>query len=255
MMPIQSSQNEKIKELKKRQGERTFYWWEGERFFEEVMKCEVTPHTLVYTERFFDKKGAAMEKMPAQVKLCVSERVFKSVSFTEHPQGIGGLIDTPSFSLPELTVKNLPLFYLAGLQDPGNVGTIVRIAEAFGFGGVIYERRGVSPYNEKAVRSSAGSILRVKCLEGNSQTLTLLKKRGYNIFFLTPRDSGARYAETVKKKIGKKVVFVLGQEGRGIDFALDGAEKLYLPMSKDVESLNVAVAAGIIGYLTYNEAE
>jgi len=253
MIIIKSTQNEKIKEIKRLQSSKNFYWWEGTKFFAEILKLNVKVSFLIYSETFFATNTKLLNKINAENQLLVSDKVYESISCTVTPQGIGGLNKLPEIDFERLISLKRPCFYLAGVQDPGNVGTIVRIADAFNFGGVIYETRGASPYSEKAVRSSAGSILRVNCLAGDVKTINKFQRAGFSIFLLTPHCHNAKNIEKVEKNKLSKALFVLGQEGTGIDFEISGAEKVFLPMSGNAESLNVAVTAGIIGYLCNKE--
>lgn len=249
MIVIKSTQNEKIKEIKRLKSSKKLYWWEGTKFFKEILDLKVKVSFLVYSESFFSLNSKEIAKVDAENNLLLSDRVFQSLSSTVTPQGIGGLNQIQSGNFDVLVSLNRPCFYLAGVQDPGNVGTIVRIADAFNFSGIIYENRGASPYSEKAVRSSAGAILRVNCITGDVSTLHRLQSSGFHIFFLTPHKKHAKDIENVEKNKLLKAVFVLGQEGSGIDFEVSGSERLFLSMPGNAESLNVAVTAGIIGYL------
>lgn len=246
---IESTKNEKIKEIKRLQIDKRFFWWEGERFFEELIRDKIPSEIMVVTENFLNKHNIKFDYELFKDILVVKEKVFKHISHTESPQGIGGLVTVPHFSLQDLVNKNSPIFYLAGIQDPGNVGTIVRVSDAFNISGIIYEKRGASPYSEKAVRSSAGSILRVRCVVGDSTTLTSLARQGYNVFFMTPNKNSAEDISKITKEELKKGVFVLGNEGSGIDFTLSVARNIFIPMTGRAESLNVATSATIVGFL------
>lgn len=249
MKVIESTKNEKVKEIKRLQIDKRFFWWEGERFFEELIKDKIQSEIMVVTEKFLNKHKIYFDSKIFKDILVVKETVFNHISHTESPQGIGGLVTVPHFSLKELVNKDSPIFYLAGIQDPGNVGTIVRVSDAFNFSGIIYEKRGASPYSEKAVRSSAGSILRVKCVIGDATTLTSLARQGYAIFFMTPDKNSAEDISKIAKEELKKGVFVLGNEGSGIDFKLSVARNIFIPMTGRTESLNVAASATIVGFL------
>lgn len=249
MSVVTSANNEKIKEIKRLRKEGEFYWWEGRKFFEEIVKENTPLELLVVSDGLLNAENIIL-KIHARQVLTVSEKVFKSLSFTESPQGVGGLIKIPRNALDILKKWDGPIFYLAGVQDPGNVGSIVRIADAFGLSGIIYEKRGASPFNEKAVRASAGSILRVRCVEADREALKMLIKSGNEVFILSPHaEGGVNMAELVSLR-KKKTVFVLGQEGRGVDFKIEGAKKIYIPMSGHIDSLNVAITAGIVGFLS-----
>lgn len=243
---IQSTKNDIIVEIKKVRQLEGFFWWEGIKFYEEVLAEKIIPQWLIVTEDVLMELKSKRFSIIAEKEVIVSEKVFQRLSFTKSPQGIGGIIKIKKHSFHELINKKSPIFYLGGLQDPGNVGAIIRIADAFGFGGIIYERRGASPYNEKAVRGSAGSILRMPCVGVDSYEVLFNCERP--IFFLTPHLDNAESIENVDKNRLKCGVFVLGMEGKGIDFKIDKAEYVYIPMREKVESLNVAVSAGIVAY-------
>lgn len=246
---ITSPQNEKIKHIKLMQKTKDFYWWEGDKFFAEILKAHIMPEMIVLTKEFYNKNEKAVKSLGIKNVFVVSDAVFKSLSFTKSPQGIGGLNHVPQYCIKDFTKELKPCFYLAGVQDPGNVGTIIRVVDAFDLGGVIYEKRGAFPYNEKAVRSSAASILRVPCLLGDSETLKFMYEKGFFIFFLTPHRKEGKNIRDIESSILNRGVFVLGQEGKGIDFRLSEATNLYIPMAGKAESLNVAVTAGILAYI------
>ncbi len=245
MKAITSIHNEKIKEVLKLR-DKDFFWWEGYNFYTEILKEGTFVENIFVEEDFY--KNQLRERLDINYgeSFIVSKRVFEKLSFTQSPQWIGGIIEKPNYNANGLLKKGGDFFYLAGLQDPGNVGAIIRIADAFHFKGIIYERRGSSPYNEKSVRSSTGSILRVPCIEGNIDTLYSFKEAGYGIYFLT---SSSNIAKDINK-IGfkKRNVFVLGQEGQGIDINFQHKEDVYIPISKKVDSLNVSVTAGIVAF-------
>ncbi|MCX7991656.1 MAG: RNA methyltransferase [Proteobacteria bacterium] len=244
MKLISSVQNETIKNVIKLR-EDDFFWWEGYNFYNEIIKEKIEVEILFVEEEFYLKKLGNKISLKFKDGYLVSKRVFQKLSFTRSPQWIGGMIRKPSYRLDEVLKKGENFFYLAGLQDPGNVGAIVRIADAFSFDGIVFEKRGVSPYNEKSVRASAGSILRVPCLEGDTCFLYKFREEGYRIFFLTTSTTAKKI---VKVRFGDKNVFVLGQEGQGIDFDFEGKEDIAVPMKRGVDSLNVSVTAGIVAF-------
>lgn len=245
MKIINSVKNEIIKETLKIR-EEDFFWWEGFNFFYEIKKvgCEVERIFIeyeVFEDKLKDKIGPKFKNV-----FIVSKKVFEKLTFTKSPQGVGGIIKKPMYDLRKLIKSKGNFFYLAGLQDPGNVGAIVRIADAFNFNGVIYEKRGASPYNEKSVRASVGSILRIPTLVGDVNVLSDFKKEGYDIFFLNPSSKKSKKIQEIK--ISDKNVFVLGQEGQGIDLDFQDKSDIFIPMKEGVDSLNVAVTAGVVAF-------
>lgn len=245
MKIINSASNEIIKDTIKLRNEG-FFWWEGFNFYQEIINTATEVERIFVVEDFFRNKLGGKITVKCHDVFLVSNRVFDKLSFTKTPQGIGGIIKKPKIEIKSFLSKKGNFFYLAGLQDPGNVGAIVRVADAFNFKGVIYEKRGASPFNEKSVRASAGSILRVPVIEGDVSLLSLLKDKGFKIFFLN-------IAHKCNKKIydiktNEKNVFVFGQEGKGIDLIFDDKEEVYIPMRAGIDSLNVAVSAGILAF-------
>lgn len=245
MKIITSPKNEAIKAALKLK-DKDYFWWEGLNFYNEIEKERKEVEILFIEEEIFRDRLNESINIKSKEIFIVSQRVFEKLSSTKSPQGIGGLIKRPSYNIENLIKEGGNIFYLAGLQDPGNVGAIIRIADAFGFSGIIYEKRGACPFNEKSVRSSTGSILRVPCLEGDIVSLCQLKESGFNIFFLTASSKVSKNIYEIKSN--RKNVFVLGQEGKGIDIAFDYKEDIYIPIKEGVDSLNVSVTAGIVGF-------
>jgi len=249
MKLIASPNNENIKMIRRLREEEDVFWWEGIKFFEEVIKESVKVKYLLLTQENLSKYEKQMKKLPGENIIIVSERVFEKISYTKTPQGIGGIIERKKWTLKDILKKDGPIFFLDGLQDPGNVGTIIRIADAFGFSGVLYKKNGVSPYNEKAVRSSAGSILRVPCYCIKDNEIEKLEEQPRPLFLLDANAKDAINIKKVKKEKLKNGIFFLGKEGTGLEITLTKATKIFIPIKEHVNSLNVAVTAGIVAYI------
>ncbi len=249
MTVITSQNNENIKHIKKIREDNNFFWWEGIKFFNEVIKESVKVKYLVITQKHFLKHEKLMKNLCIENKIIVSEKVFEKMSYTKTPQGVGGIIERKKWTIEEILTKAGAIFFLDGLQDPGNVGTIIRIADAFGFAGVLYKKNGASPYNEKAVRSSAGSILRVPCycIEDNDIEKLTTQKRP--LYLLDADATNAMSIKQIQKESLKNGIFFLGKEGTGLETPIPKATKIYIPIKKHVDSLNVAVTAGILAYI------
>lgn len=246
---ISSPKNEEIKVVKELRENPNYYWWEGIKFFLEIIKEKPDLKYLILTENIksiFDKE---LTKLSMERTLIVSEKVFEKLSFTKTPQGIGGIIKKKHWKLDDILNFEGPLFFLDGLQDPGNVGTIIRIADAFGFNGVIYKKNGVSPYNEKAVRSSTGSILRVPCYCIEDKEIEKISQSNKEIFFLDTDIKKSTDIRLIPVEKLRKGIFFLGKEGTGLETELERGQKIFIPINKSVDSLNVAVTAGIVGFL------
>ncbi|HTM16367.1 MAG TPA: RNA methyltransferase [Terracidiphilus sp.] len=183
--------------------------------------------------------------------LILPSGILSSILSTETPQPVAALVKSPDWAWTNVLnrVAKTPalILVLAAIQDPGNLGTISRSAEAFGASGVICLPGTVNPWNQKAVRASAGSVFRMPMLSiGESETLEQLHKAGVHV--LTTSVQGAQPAAHVD--LTGPVAFVIGNEGNGVPAELaaktDGA--VTIPCPGPVESLNAAVAASVLLY-------
>lgn len=165
------------------------------------------------------------------------ERLFRSVSHLDSPDGILAVAERPSRG--ELPDRGL-LVVCAGIQDPGNLGAIVRVAEAAGVSALVTLPGSADPYGPKAVRGSMGSVLRLPIFE--LEALEALD--GFRLAALVPRD-GVDYREA---DYSRPMAILLGREGAGLDPSLLAHAELALtiPMLGKVESLNVATAAALV---------
>lgn len=175
-------------------------------------------------------------------QMIVSEDVLKKLSSQVTPQGVLVVCHFQK----EVTSYQNRVLYLDQIQDPGNLGTLLRTASSFGFQDVILSPNSCSPYNEKAISSSQGAIFTVHLHEAEPSILGELKEKGYQV--LVTYLHGATSIENVSMQ--EKLVIVLGNEARGVsEEALSHAtQKVKIPMGT-MESLNVGVAGGILCYL------
>ncbi len=174
------------------------------------------------------------------------DELFRSIAATEASQGVLALVRPPAWTLEQLFRGRTLALILDGLQDPGNAGTVVRAAEAFGATGVVFLKGTVSPYNPKCLRASAGSIFRVPLVAAMDERLLLaaVEQRKLEMFALMPK--GAR--ELGECNFSRKCAIIVGSEGRGVSERLRAkATDVRIP-TVGVESLNAAVAAGIALY-------
>ena len=169
--------------------------------------------------------------------------VFRGLSATEASQGVMALVRPPKWSVDQLFRGHSLTVVLDGLQDPGNAGSVLRAAEAFGATGVAFLKGTVSPYNPKCLRASAGSIFRVPVAAALDQQLFLAaaEQRKIALFALMPKGT----TDVGEVELGKKCAIIVGSEGRGVSELLrDKATPIRIP-TVGVESLNAALAAGI----------
>jgi TrmH family RNA methyltransferase len=176
----------------------------------------------------------------------LADDLFRSISTTEASQGVIALVRPPAWTLDQLFRGQSLAVLLDGLQDPGNAGTIVRAAEAFGASGVVFLKGTVSPYNPKCMRASAGSIFRVPLVAALDERLLLaaLEQRKLETFALMPKGT----MDLGECNFSGKCAIIVGSEGRGISDRLRAkAMDVHIP-TVGVESLNAALAAGIALY-------
>lgn len=249
MEHITSSQNpavkltRSLKDRKARLTERRFLV-EGAVMIREALSCHLAMHALFARE----SEVEFAEQMRAHCPDCylVPDRLLTQICDTQTPQGVCAV-----FSLPEPTkMDDLPnrIVALDGVQDPGNVGTIWRTADAAGFGAVIFGKGTADGYSPKVQRAAMGSGFRLAQLTTDdlAQTLGELRCRGYRV--IASLLDGEAFFE--RGDLGEKYVLVIGNEARGISDAVRAQAdvRLKLPMYGGAESLNAAVAAGIMMY-------
>jgi TrmH family RNA methyltransferase len=169
--------------------------------------------------------------------------LFQSISSTEASQGVMALVLPPQWSIEQLFRGDALTVVLDGVQDPGNAGTVLRAAEAFGASGVAFLKGSASPYNPKCLRASAGSIFRVPVMPALDPDVFLAasEQRKIRLFALMPKDA----IEVAKADFRRKCAIVVGSEGRGVSGQLSERSTPIRVPTVGVESLNAALAAGI----------
>ena len=176
----------------------------------------------------------------------ISDRLFPSIVSTEHTQGLLALARIPPIQLDKLLQRSSMLLVGCELQDPGNLGTLLRSAEAFGIEGVLLTQTSVNPFNEKVVRASAGSIFRLPCLGGleSMELLRILGRNGFRFVAATPKGA----IDFREADYRSRLALILGNEGRGLseEVLSQIQTRIHIPMAAGIESLNVAVAASLI---------
>lgn len=201
-------------------------------------------------------KERLLRKLPLGASpevLLLSEDVFRSAVATETPQGVAALLHTPNFgredllrSAGETSSAPTPLILVAaGLQDPGNLGTLIRSAEAFGATGVLALQGTVSPWNQKALRSSAGSTFRLPVVLGTMDDLRWLQSMGVRLLAATMDGTPIEHAD-----LRTAVAVLIGNEGAGLppELLALAHERVAIPCPGPVESLNAAVAGSLLLY-------
>ena len=177
----------------------------------------------------------------------VKESVFNTISSTQNSQGIVAVVRKKAYDIAEITRSNL-ILYADTIQDPGNMGTIIRSCDAFGAKSIIYNKGCVDIYNPKVIRASMGSLNRIAHIktEDNSEILKILADNGFTIFSAVV-DSNV-YLESIKEY--QKAIIVVGNESNGIDREIISSSnvRFSIKMNGSIESLNAGVAASICLY-------
>jgi TrmH family RNA methyltransferase len=256
---VQSKQNPRLKELRRAlahplresgRDTRSLAGIEGPNLLEEALRAGLRVE-CVYVAQGAERLLEALP-IPAETEiLLLPKSLLDSALATETPQPIAALVEPPDWTWVHILQSHREaaplLLVLAGLQDPGNLGTLVRSAEAFGAHGVLSLPGTVSAWNPKAVRASAGSVFRVPLLSVTPEDcFTRMRKAGVTVF--TTAIHGAEPAH--RAQLANPVAFLIGNEGNGVphDLAAQADAALTIPCPGSVESLNAAVAASVLLY-------
>jgi TrmH family RNA methyltransferase len=187
----------------------------------------------------------------ARVRVAIlPDALFQTLSGTETAQGVMALVRPPAWSIEQLFRRHALVVVLDGLQDPGNAGTIVRAAEAFGATGVLFLKGSVSPHNPKTLRASAGSLFRLPYLAAVDGALAraALQQHRVALYAGVPARSGSAVKSLTEVDLAAPCGLIIGNEAHGVSGELRAAaHDLSIP-TVGVESLNAAVAAGILLY-------
>jgi RNA methyltransferase, TrmH family len=215
---------------------------------EEALRSDCEVKTVLAAESVLSAVEVHVRGL-ARVKVAVlPDRLFQALAGTETSQGVMALVKPPEWRLEQLFRGQTLLVVLDGVQDPGNAGTIVRTAEAFGATGIMFLKGAVSPYNAKTLRASAGSLFRLPFLYGLDPSLAraAVQQNKVELYAGVPARSGARVV--TEADLRARCGIVIGSEGRGVGEELRGAAQDVAIPTVSVESLNAAVAAGILLY-------
>lgn len=252
---ITSSSNQQMKNIAmlmkkaKARREQGIFVVEGRKMCKEAPKDLLVK---VYVSESFLAEPDAKELLADKDYEIVADSVFKSISDTQTPQGILCLVKIPQYKLGDLLCgENTHLLVLESIQDPGNLGTMLRTGEGAGITGVIMNQTTVDLFNPKTIRSTMGSIYRMPyyITSDLGATITSLREQyGVNV-----------YAGHLKGRMQydepsycKGTAFLIGNEGNGLSSEIAELADIYIriPMEGEVESLNAAVSAALLMYET-----
>ena len=252
---IESRHNSLLKELRRafQRGELTkdgYCAIEGLRIVEEAIRSGLRFRAVFFSEAAIVKAERLLPQIGAHVEtLVLSQKLFTEVVPSETPQGVAALVQWRESPLKILLEKAQagPLLALAGVQDPGNLGTILRSAEAFGAAGVLLGDGTVSAFNSKVVRASAGSIFRLPVIQVKlAEVIPQLREHGFRLV----ATSSHKGLPLDRVAFSSAIVVFVGSEGAGVprEFMAQMDEVVAIPHAPQVESLNVGVAASILLY-------
>lgn len=264
---------------------------EGVRLVEEALTSGCRIEAVLFSEggeRYRDRLAPLIGRREVGFPvLRTTDRLFEGIADTEHPQGVAALVVPRAWTLDEVLAGSVggspgePLIVvLAGVQDPGNVGTILRTAAAFGATGAVTAATGqsgtASPYAPKALRASAGAALHLPIVSGMALgiLLTQLKLRGIRavascVHELPPFEKSAKHGTPTTEAADERrqaaapweldwrqpVALLVGNEGAGLpEEIVRGSEAcVHIPMAREMESLNAAAAAAVVLYEAYRQ--
>jgi TrmH family RNA methyltransferase len=251
------SQDNKIYRLCIQLGQKKYrdrlglYIAEGEKIVREAIQTG-RAKTVVMREDF---KGSLDRENPAFVFMTGS--LFSKIAQTETSQGILAIVEEPKFDrstfLTAISARDSKVLVLDRLQDPGNIGTIIRTADAAGYVGLIVMKGSGDIFSPKVIRAAAGSLMRLPFYkaENEEEALSILSEANKVIVGTTP-ESGVVYD---KADWSGGIALIIGNEGNGLSDIFKAAthRNITIPMNKEVDSLNAAVAAGILIYESIKE--
>lgn len=249
MNEITSLQNNFIKNLKKltkkkARIEQGLYLLEGNHLVLEGLKTRNTIDSLLFTQDFYEKNSYLNDIPETITCYLVSEEIIKQLTNIPAPQGIIGVARLPQAT--GVVDQSKPILMLDNVQDPGNVGTMIRTADAAGFGTVVLGEGSADIYNDKVLRSMQGSHFHIDVFESPLlPMMAILETAEIPVYGTELNPEAVSY-----KDIEKTPIFglVMGNEGQGVDQKIlqKTTKNIYIPIVGEAESLNVAVAAGIL---------
>ena len=254
MQVITSKDNELIKDIKKLKEKKyrdsfNKYIVEGIKLVEEAIQehadidCIVVCEDCVQQDAFDKKLMYEIAKLNC---IYVTGKVFGTITDVSNPQGILAVIKRPS-QITKVNYDEDIIVVLDGIQDPGNLGTILRTVDSIGLNQIIVSKGTADAFNAKVVRSTMGAIFRINIIEVEDlkQTIKEIKKHHFKLLVTSLQTENSIYDIDFNKKI-----IVIGNESNGVSREIQemADEKAIIPMLGKTESLNASVAAGIVMY-------
>lgn len=209
----------------------------------------VTIESIYYTQGNLERLGSFVHDNLIEV----SEQVMKAMTDTVTPQGVLALAKLHRTSLSDISkIPGAKIAYFWQIQDPGNAGTVIRAADAFGFDAVIFSDNSVDIYSPKVVRSSAGSHWHIPLFTSISEDQLKSQIAGGTFdIYATDANGGLELLEAANESKNRSAIWVFGNEARGLEakvISTLGAKQVAIPISGKAESLNLATAASVVMY-------
>lgn len=255
---ITSTSNVQMKELSallkksKARKEKKVFVIEGRKMFEEICQNPARVVKAYFSESYV-KEQYNSRPMPQVPYEMVADSVFDAMAETVTPQGVLAIVKMPEYSLEDMVEKAGTLVLLENVRDPGNLGTIIRTAEAAGVSGVVLSRESVDIYNPKVIRSTMGAVYRVPFVYAEDFQNLLETLKGHGVRLLAAHLKGQKTFD--KADYSGKVGILIGNEANGLseEASMAADEKVLIPMAGSVESLNAAVAAALLMYEAFRK--
>lgn len=254
MQVISSKDNELIKHIKKMKDkkyrdESNEYIVEGVKLIEEAVQEKAKIKKIIVCEdttRTYEIPTQVMLEIAKYECVYVTDKIFSSITQVTNPQGIMAIIEKNSEN-QEIDYTQDIIVAIDNVQDPGNLGTILRTVDSIGLNQLIVSKDTVDAFNSKVVRSTMGAIFRVKIIEVENliQSIKEMRKHHFKLMVTSLQTENSIYDIEFNKKI-----IVIGNESNGVSKEIQDMadEKVKIPMLGRTESLNASVAAGVVMY-------
>lgn len=254
MQSISSKENELIKHIKKLKDKKerdssNEYVIEGIKLIQEAIQENVNIKQIIVCDDCDKTESIPKDLMYEIAKydcIYVTKKIFKYISEVQEPQGILAVIEKNN-SDRDIDYTQDIIVALDDVQDPGNLGTILRTVDSIGLTQILVSKGTADSYNPKVVRSTMGAIFRIKIIECEDleKTLKEIKKHKFKVVVTSLQTENSIYETNYNKK-----VIVIGNEAKGVEKNIQDLadEKIKIPMLGKTESLNASVATGIVLY-------
>lgn len=245
-MIIESSQNKIIKEVnalktKKERDKTGLFILEGKRLADEIPDF--------WEIKYYIKSESYKENIDFETVYTVKDSLFEKISETVNPQGILAVCSMKDFDISQIDYNNSPLFIvLENVTDPGNMGTLIRTADAAGANGIFLSKGCVDIYNPKVIRSTMGSIFHLPIYRNLDLSELFEKFNKHNVTILAAHLMGKTTPYKVDMK--KSCAVLIGNEANGLsdDISQKATHLVKIPMPGKAESMNAGIAGGILIY-------